>query len=65
MIIKLILIATALIMVGCSVFPSNTSVSVVSDDDLTVAIFYSYVLRELLSEFTKAFLPKFNCSRLN
>ena len=31
MIIKLILIATALIMVGCGVFPSNTSVSVVSD----------------------------------
>jgi len=27
MIIKLILIATALIMVGCSVFPSTTSVS--------------------------------------
>jgi len=27
MIIKLILIATALIMVGCAVFPSTTSVS--------------------------------------
>jgi len=31
MIIKLILIATALIMVGCSVFPSNTSVSMTSE----------------------------------
>jgi hypothetical protein len=27
MIIKLILIATALIMVGCAVFPSTTSIS--------------------------------------
>ena len=31
MIIKIILIITALIMVGCSVFPSNTSVSMTSD----------------------------------
>ena len=30
MIIKLILIATALIMVGCAVFPSTTSVSATS-----------------------------------
>jgi len=42
MIIKLILIATALIMVGCSVFPSNTSVSVTSDvgeiDEATIKV---------------------------
>ena len=31
MIIKIVLIITALIMVGCSVFPSNTSVSMTSD----------------------------------
>jgi len=31
MAIKIILILSALIMVGCSVFPSNTSISVTSD----------------------------------
>jgi len=42
MIIKLILITTALIMVGCSVFPSNTSISVTSDvgeiDEATIKV---------------------------
>ena len=33
MIIKLILIATALIMVGCAVFPSTTSISATSKVD--------------------------------
>ena len=42
MIIKLILIATALIMVGCSVFPSTTTISATSKvgdpDEATIKV---------------------------
>ena len=42
MIIKLILIATALIMVGCAVFPSTTTISATSKvgdpDEATIKV---------------------------
>ena len=42
MAMKIILILAALIMVGCSIFPSNTSLSVTSDvgelDEATIKV---------------------------
>jgi len=42
MIMKIILLLTSLMIVGCSVFPSNTSISVTSDvgeiDEATIKV---------------------------
>jgi hypothetical protein len=50
MIIKIILIITALIMVGCSVFPSNTSISATSKvgeaDEATIKVQQDFKWRQ-------------------